>query len=220
VTHKPKTISVLLVEDHEVVRIGLRTVLQQYPEIQIVGEVGTVQESIEISTKIKCDVILMDIRLADGSGVDACRAILSENPQVRVIFLTSYEDEDSVMAAVIAGASGYLLKEIGPERLVQAIEMVAEGQSILDHNVIQRVQKWIKDQTLSKNIEYKNRSLSPQQIRVLELLAEGKTNKEIANVINLSEKTIRNYLSIIFEKLQITRRTQAVAFFTKHFTRE
>ena len=215
---KQRRIRVLLVEDHAVVRIGLRTVLEDSGTIQVTGEAGTVQEAIEVAATGNCDVVLMDVRLPDGTGVDACRAILSQFPEIRIIFLTSYEDEDSVMAAVMAGASGYLLKEIGPERLIQAIEMVAEGRSILDHNVIQRVQSWIKAQSfLPDSSEPKDQILSPQQYRVMELLAEGKTNKEIANDLGLSEKTVRNYLGIIFEKLQITRRTQAVAFFAKNF---
>lgn len=214
---KAKCIRVLLVEDHEVVRIGLRTVLEDTPGLQVVGAVGTVKDSIATPSKISSDVILMDVRLPDGSGVDACREILSQCPETRVIFLTSYKDEDSVMAAVLAGASGYLLKEIESERLIQAIEMVAEGRSILDHNVIQRVQEWIKSQALEAEVANKTQLLSPQQLRVMELLSQGKTNKEIANDLDLSEKTVRNYLSIIFEKLEVSRRTQAVAFFTKHF---
>ena len=214
---KTKRIRVLLVEDHEVVRIGLRSVLEDTQGIQVVGDATTVEESVAMAPNMNCDVILMDLRLPDGSGVEACREILSQCPQTRVIFLTSYEDEDSIVAAVMAGASGYLLKEIESERLIEAIKLVAEGRSILDQNVIQRVQTWIKNQATSAEVERKTHSLSPQQYRVMELLAEGKTNKEIANALDLSEKTVRNYLSVIFEKLQITRRTQAVAFFAKHF---
>ncbi len=213
----PKTdpIRVMIVDDHEVVRVGLRSVLEQKPSIEIVGEAESVLTACKLAEELVPDVILMDVRLSDGSGVDACRDILARCPGIRVIFLTSYGDEDSMLAAVVAGASGYLLKEVGSNRLLQAIEMVADGHSILDHNVVQRVQSWLREQHNVLVDQKKDGGLSAQQERVLALVAEGKTNKEVAVDLDISEKTVRNYLSIIFEKLHITRRTQAVAFFVK-----
>lgn len=219
-TLKPTPIRVMLVDDHEVVRIGLRSVLQQKPRIHLVGEADNIMDARTMAADLHPQVILMDVRLPDGSGVDACRDILSRCPDTRVIFLTSYEDEDSMLAAVVAGASGYLLKEVGSDRLLQVIEMVAEGHSILDHSVVQRVQEWMKGQEGKLGEEKKPTGLSPQQERVLSLVAEGKTNKEIAVALDLSDKTVRNYLSIVFEKLQITRRTQAAAFFVKRSTEQ
>jgi len=207
-------IQIVLVEDHEVVRIGLRTILAQNPAFNIVGEVGTCEEAREESIRLKPDVVIMDLRLPDGSGVEACRDIIQACPDTRVLFLTSYRDEESMLAAVLAGASGYLLKEVGPDRLMQAVEMVAAGHSILDKEVIEKVKSWVQKKTQPSS-PAKKWDLSPQQYRVLEQVAEGKTNKEIARVLGLSDKTVRNYLATIFEKLRITRRSQAAAMFTR-----
>ena len=216
---KDNPIRILLVEDHAVVRVGLRAILTQQPHFQVVGEVGTCAEAWQEGTRLKPHVILMDVRLPDGTGVDACRKIIADCPKVRVLFLTSYRDEDSMLAAVLAGASGYLLKEVGPERLMQAVEMVAEGHSILDQSVIEKVQEWVRG-TGPEYSAPRKWDLSPQQSRVLELVAEGKTNKEIAAVLGLSDKTVRNYLTTIFEKLNITRRSQAAALFTRRQTNQ
>lgn len=207
-------IRVLIVEDHAVVRVGLRTILSQNPCIELVGEAGTGAEARAEATRLKPKVVLMDLRLPDGTGVEVCRDILEVLPSTRVLFLTSYRDDDSMLAAVLAGASGYLLKEVGPERLIQAVEMVAEGHSILDQNAMARIQSWVQGQGTPPP-STKGWDLSAQQFRVVQLVAEGKTNKEIANVLGLSEKTVRNYLSTIFEKLQITRRSQAAAMFSQ-----
>ncbi len=158
----------------------------------------------------------MDVRLPDGSGIDACRNIVDQCPTTRIIFLISY-DGDLMIQGVEAGASGYLLKDVKPAQLIQAIEMVAEGHTILNHQVIRRVQASLKTQealpaSLSKQID-----LSGQQERVLSLVAKGKTNKEIAVELGLSEKTVRNYLTTIFQKLHITHRTEAAVYFTQKF---
>lgn len=206
---------VLLAEDNEVVRIGLRTVLNQTSNIQIIGEAGTIAEMRTLLAQSKPEVILMGIRLPDGNGVDACRSILSECPDTRVVFLSSVEDQHSMFEAVVAGASGFLSKDINPSRLIQAIEMVADGHSILAHRVVSSVKNWIKRRECYVDDDQKTWGLSPQQQKVLSLVAEGKTNKEIATILNLSERTVRNYLGIIFEKLGISRRTQAATFFVK-----
>ena len=211
---KPKTVRVLLVDDHEIVRLGLRMVLSQQPSVTVAGEAATMADAIQQANKLKPDVILMDIRLPDGSGVDACREILSDRPDAQVIFLTSFSDDDSVLAAVLAGARGYVLKEIDSASLVRAIHAVAAGRSILDLAVTGRALGWLRGFAAGQDMPGTNK-LSAQEERVLALVADGKTNKEIAGALNLSDKTVRNYLANMFQKLQITRRSQAAALFVK-----
>ncbi len=212
----------LLVDDHEVVRVGLRTLFGRNTKIQVVGEAGTAESAVEEAERLKPAVVLMDLRLSDGSGVVACREILTTCADTRVLFLTSYSDHDAVLATIFAGASGYLLKEIGGEALIRAIESVAAGRSILDPAVTRSVlesMKAISDQEDSSSDLPKDKdkdrkeSLSPQERRVLALVAEGKINKEIAAALDLSDKTVKNYLSNIFQKLQVSRRAQAAAIF-------
>lgn len=213
-TTKAQAIRVLLVDDHEVVRVGLRTVLGQTQGITVVGEASTMADAIQQAQRLKPDVILMDVRLPDGSGVDACREILGALPGTRVIFLTSYADDDSVLAAVLAGAHGYILKEIDSPALLEAILSVAKGQSILDSSVTERALRWLRglhDLPATPGTD----QLSSQEERVVALVAEGKTNKEIAVALGLSDKTVKNYLANVFQKLRITRRAQAAAFFVK-----
>jgi two-component system response regulator DevR len=213
-TTKAQAIRVLLVDDHEVVRVGLRTVLGQTQGVTVVGEASTMADAIQQAQRLKPDVILMDVRLPDGSGVDACREILGALPATRVIFLTSYADDDSVLAAVLAGAHGYILKEIDSPALLEAILSVAKGQSILDSSVTERALRWLRglhDLPATPGTD----QLSSQEERVVALVAEGKTNKEIAVALGLSDKTVKNYLANVFQKLRITRRAQAAAFFVK-----
>ncbi len=211
---KTKTIRLLLVDDHEVVRVGLRTVLNQNHGIAVVGEAGTMADAVRDALRLKPDVVLMDARLPDGSGVEACREILAHLPDIRVVFLTSYADDDAVLAAVLAGAHGYVLKEIDSAALLRAIHAVAEGRSILDPSVTQRALAWIKG-LHGTAPPPQTAPLSAQEERVVALVAEGKTNKEIAVALTLSDKTVKNYLANVFQKLRITRRTQAAAFFAK-----
>jgi two-component system, NarL family, response regulator DevR len=213
-TTRTHAIRVLLVDDHEVIRVGLRTVLGQAQGIAVVGEAGTMAEAAQQAQRLKPDVILMDVRLPDGSGIDACREILGTLPETRVIFLTSYADDDSVLAAVLAGAHGYVLKEIDSPALLEAIRSVAKGQSILDSHVTERALRWLRglhDLPATSGTD----QLSSQEERVVALVAEGKTNKEIAAALGLSDKTVKNYLANVFQKLRITRRAQAAAFFVK-----
>lgn len=211
---KTHIIRVLLVDDHEVIRVGLRTVLGQSQGVTVVGEAGTMADAIEQAQKLKPDVILMDVRLPDGSGVNACREILSARPDTRVIFLTSYADDDSVLAAVLAGAHGYVLKEIDSAALLEALQSVARGQSILDSSVTERALQWLRGLHHAPTVPGTDQ-LSSQEERVVALVAEGKTNKEIAVALGLSDKTVKNYLANVFQKLRITRRAQAAAFFVK-----
>lgn len=211
---KVNTVRLLLVDDHEVVRVGLRTVLSQHEHVTVIGESSTVADAVRDATRLKPDVILMDVRLPDGSGVDACREILAAHPHIRVIFLTSYADDDSVLAAVLAGAHGYVLKEIDSAALLRAVHAVAEGHSILDPSVTERALTWLRG--INKgSAPPGTEPLSPQEERVLALVAEGQTNKEIATTLNLSDKTVKNYLANVFQKLRVTRRAQAAAFFAK-----
>ena len=211
-------IRLLLVDDHEVVRVGLRTLFGRTETIQVVGEAGTADAAVKAAVRLKPDVVLMDLRLQDRSGVEACREIRAACADTRVLFLTSYSEDDAVLSATFGGASGYLLKEIGGESLIHAVEAVASGQSILDQAVMQRVIDSMKsiveaaDKDKDKDKD-KDDILSPQEKRVLALVAEGKTNKEIATALDLSDKTVKNYLSNIFQKLQVSRRAQAAAIF-------
>jgi DNA-binding NarL/FixJ family response regulator len=205
-----------MVDDHEVLRLGLRTLFSEADGFEVVGEAGTMAGAISSARALEPDVVLMDVRLPDGSGVEACREIRTGHPQTRVLFLTSYADDDAVLATILAGAQGFLLKEVGSDELLRAVRAVANGQSILDPAVTQRVLTRV--QTLSaSSTEPNEEELSPQERRVLALVAEGKTNKEIAVALNLSEKTVGNYLSNVFQKLNITRRSQAAVYFTRHF---
>ncbi|WP_455244967.1 response regulator [Petrachloros mirabilis] len=211
---KSRKIRLLLVDDHEVVRVGLRTVLHNNQGITIVGEAATKAEAVREATRLHPDVVLMDVRLPDGSGVEACREILSVTPDSRVIFLTSYTDDDSALAAALVGAHGYLLKEIDSAALIRAICSVSTGRSMLDPDVTQRALTWMKTVPNAEGFA-RSLSLSPQEERVLALVAEGLTNKEIASSLNLSDKTVKNYLANTFQKLHISRRAQAAAFFVR-----
>jgi DNA-binding NarL/FixJ family response regulator len=209
-----KAIHVVIVDDHEVVREGLRTMLGRYDDITVVGEAATMKDAIAESCRLKPDVVLMDVRLSGGSGVDACRAIRDCWPAMRVLFLSSYEDDEAVLAAVFGGASGYLLKHINSEGLMRAIRAVAAGQSILDPSITESVLTRMRLQKEQAS-EPQRTTLSAQQQRVLALLAEGKTNKEIGSSLELSDKTVKNYVRFIFQKMKVTRRGQAAALFIR-----
>jgi two-component system response regulator DevR len=209
-----KPVRLLLVDDHEVLRLGLRTLFTESGEFHVVGEAGTMADAIAQAAKLNPDVVLMDVRLPDGNGVEACRAIRTARPETRVLFLTSYADDDAVLATILAGAYGFLLKEVSSEELIRATKTVAAGRSILDpavtHRVLDRV-KGLSGATASD----KRDELSAQEERVLALVAEGKTNKEIAAVLHLSDKTVGHYLENIFQKLHVSRRSQAAVYYTK-----
>jgi two-component system response regulator DevR len=196
-------IRLLLVDDHEVVRAGLCTLLGDIEGLRIAGEAGTVAQAIDQAARLRPDVVLMDLRLPDGSGLDACREILSNAPRTRILFLTSHSDEQAVMSTVLAGAAGYVLKDIGHQALVAAIRDAAAGRPILDARVTQPVISRL----------HAAQALSVQERRVLALVVEGKTNKEIGFALRLSDKTVKNYLSNAFQKLGVSRRSQAAALF-------
>jgi len=216
---KSRPIRLLLVDDHEVLRLGLKTLFNEAGGFQVIGEAGSKAAAVTEAARVKPDVILMDVRLPDGSGVEACRDIRAARPQTRVLFLTSYADDDAVLATILAGADGFLLKEVSSEDLVRAMRAVASGQSILDPAVTQRVMGRVKALSTSAS-EDKHQQLSPQEQRVLALVAEGKTNKEIAVALDLSDKTVGNYLSNIFQKLDVTRRAQAAVYYTQRLSKQ
>jgi DNA-binding NarL/FixJ family response regulator len=203
-------VRVLLVDDQEIVRAGLRTVLGA-AGIEIAGEAATVSEAIEAAARLNPDVVLMDVRLPDGSGVDACREIRAADPRVKVLFLTAFEDEDALLATVFASANGYLLKEIGGRNLVQAVKAVASGLSVLNPDIARPVMERLRALAAAGQHEVESEPLSKQERRVLEFVALGKTNREIGAAMGLSAKTVKNYLSRVFQKLQVTRRSEAVA---------
>jgi DNA-binding NarL/FixJ family response regulator len=214
-----KDISVFLVDDHAVVRVGLRTVLGGSPGITIAGEAATAAEAVRDIPRLKPDVVLMDIRLPDLSGVEACSRIHAACPDTRVLFLTSFADEEAVMAAVSGGADGYLLKEANVEGLVQAIRSVHRGQPVLDPAVTQPI--LMRMRSISTDAaEPSKAKLSSQQQKVLQLVAEGKTNKEIGASLHLSDKTVKNYVRYIFQKLRVTRRSQAAAHFVRYTSQQ
>jgi DNA-binding NarL/FixJ family response regulator len=209
-----KAIRLLLVDDHEVLRIGLRTLFAEAGGFQVVGEAGTMAAAVAEAARLKPQVVLMDVRLPDGNGIDACRMIRADHEDTRVLFLTSFADDDAVLATILAGANGFLLKEVNSEQLIQAVKTVASGRSILDSAVTQRVLAKVRSES-SPSPQGKRDPLSPQEERVLALVADGKTNKEIAVSLNLSDKTVGHYLENIFQKLQVTRRAQAAVYFTQ-----
>jgi two-component system, NarL family, response regulator DevR len=214
---KPKQdrIRLLIVDDHKVVRLGLITMFSRHRGVQIVADVGTMAEAVEEARRLKPDVILMDVRLPDGSGIDACREIRTACPDTQVLFLTSFADDDALLATVLAGAAGFLLKQADEVGVIHAVETVANGQSIMDPAVTNALFQRMRS---FSNSEHNNASgtLSPQEERVMILVVEGKTNKEIALDMGLSEKTVKNYLSNIFQKMQVSRRSQAAVLFERH----
>ncbi len=212
---RPSSLRLLVVDDHEVVRQGLVALLDRREGFEVVAQAGTVAESIEQARAHQPDIVVMDVRLPDGSGIEACREIRAELPATRVVMLTSYPDEEAVLSAIIAGASGYLLKQIRARDLVAALETVGRGESLLDPGVTEKVLERIRRMASGADTDELS-SLTAQERKILMLVAEGKTNKEIAADVFLSDKTVKNYVSSILSKLNLERRAQAAAFVAKH----
>jgi DNA-binding NarL/FixJ family response regulator len=206
-------IRVLIVDDHEVVREGLRSLLRRRSDMAVVGEADSVASAIEEARRSQPDVVVMDVRLSDGSGVEACREIRAERPDTKVIMLTSYADDEAVFASILAGASGYLLKQTRTQALADAIGRAVAGESLLDPAVTERVLERVRTAGSRKDDELS--LLSEQERRILDLIAEGKTNKEIAQEVYLSDKTVKNYVSSILSKLNLHRRSEAAAFIAR-----
>jgi two-component system response regulator DevR len=221
----PKPITVLIVDDSELVRTGLKTLLELNAEgagyrLRVVGEAQSQATAVSEAARLQPDVVLLDIRLPDGSGLTACRQILAADTEVKILILTSVIDDNLVYDAMSSGAHGYLLKEINAQGLCQAIADVAAGKFILDPSLTTRVLNLVRSGSTPSLEQNKLAILSAQERRVLALVAEGKTNKEIAEQMGLSDKTVKNYLSNVFEKLKINRRSQAAVMYLEHRGRQ
>lgn len=209
-----RPLRLLVVDDHEVVREGLVALLSRREEFQVVAQAGTVAEALTAARRFEPDLVVMDVRLPDGSGIEACREIRAELPTTRVVMLTSYPDEEAVLSAILAGASGYLLKQVRGRDLVSALEAVGRGDSLLDPAVTERVLERVR-RVANGNERDELSDLTAQERKILLLVADGKTNKEIATEVFLSDKTVKNYVSSILSKLNLQRRAQAAAFVAK-----
>jgi two-component system, NarL family, response regulator DevR len=213
-TQPTRQLRLLVVDDHEVVRQGLVAMLSRRPNFQVAAEAGSAAEAVEMARRFRPELVIMDVRLPDGSGIEACREIRDELPDTKVVILTSYPDEEAVFSAIIAGASGYLLKQVRGRDLVAALEAVARGESLLDPAVTEKVLDRVR-RIATSGASDELAQLTAQEQKILLLVAEGKTNKEIAAEIFLSDKTVKNYVSSILSKLNLQRRAQAAAFVAK-----
>jgi two-component system response regulator DevR len=211
---QPQPLRLLVVDDHEVVRQCLIAQLDRRRGFEVVAQAGSVAESIDAAARFQPDLVIMDVRLPDGTGIEACREIRAARPATRVVMLTSYPDEEAVLSAIIAGASGYLLKQIRGRDLVSALEAVGRGESLLDPAVTEKVLERVR-RVATGSATDELAELTSQERKILLLVAEGKTNKEIATDVFLSDKTVKNYVSSILSKLNLQRRTQAAAFMAK-----
>ncbi|MGB7804898.1 MAG: response regulator transcription factor [Actinomycetota bacterium] len=207
----------MLVDDHEIVRDGIKGMLDTQDDIVVTAQAGSVQEAIDEAARTRPDVVVMDVRLADGSGIEATRQIRADHPETKVLMLTSFADDEALFSSIMAGASGYVLKQVKPGELLRAIRAVGAGDSLLDPGVttavLDRLRKGkhlLKDEKLAR--------LSPQEERILTLVADGRTNREIGDELHLAEKTVKNYVSSILSKLEVARRAEAAAYLARHTT--
>jgi DNA-binding NarL/FixJ family response regulator len=210
---------ILLVDDHEVVRLGLKSLLERHPQFDVVGEASSTREALELVNSIHPDVVVMDIRLPGTSGIEACEEITRLFPEIKVIMLTSYAEDEMLFSAIRAGASGYILKQIGGEDLVRALEAVGRGEAMLDPTVTQKVFQEVR-RAVKKEEASAFAHLSQQEKHVLLLVSEGKTNREIAKSLFLGEGTVRNYVSSVLSKLGVNNRAEAAAYSVGHNLRE
>ena len=209
----------LLVDDHEVVRIGLRTLLSRQPNFEIVEEASTGPDAVRKALAYRPDVVLMDVRLSGMSGIEVCKEVKHAMPSIKVIILTSYGDDDTVFEAIAAGADGFVLKQLGSDDLIKSIEAVGRGESTLDPTTTTRVFAKMREQ-IRKREESAFSQLTEQELKVLAHLSEGKTNREIADILTLGEGTVRNYVSSVFSKLHVTNRAEAAAYAAAHNIRD
>lgn len=210
---------IVLVDDHEVVRLGLKSLLERHPQFEVIGEAGNAKEALEIVERLLPDVVLMDIRLPGTSGIEVCEEIIKKFPEIRVIMLTSYAEDDMLFSAIRAGASGYVLKQINADDLMKAIEAVGRGEALLDPAVTQRVFQEVR-RAVKEEESSAFSTLSQQEKHVLLLVSEGRTNREIAKALFLGEGTVRNYVSSILSKLGVSNRAEAAAYAVEHNLRD
>ena len=210
-----RPIRIVILDDHELVRMGLRALLEHESDVLVVGEATTFGQALPIVRRLHPQLVLLDMKLPDISGLEACRKLLAEMPQLRILVLTSYAEDAMVTAAIGSGAHGYMLKDVKPEDLVRAIRTVAEGRGYLDPRITQQTLQWIRTSITSGSSVQGLSYLAPQERLIMPLLAQGKTNKEIATLLGLSDKTVKNYLANIYDKLGVSRRTEAVAWYIK-----
>ncbi|MGH2631597.1 MAG: response regulator transcription factor [Actinomycetota bacterium] len=208
---------IMIVDDHEIVRDGIKAMLDAQDDVVVTAQAGTVRDAVEEAARTRPDVVVMDVRLADGSGIEATREIRADNPDVQVLMLTSFADDEALFSSIMAGASGYVLKQVRSDDLLRAIRSVAAGDSLLDpsvtSSVLDRLRKGkhlLKDEKLAR--------LSPQEERILTLVADGRTNREIGEELHLAEKTVKNNVSSILSKLEVARRAEAAAYLARHTT--
>lgn len=206
---------VLIAEDHDVVRAGIRLVLESESDLRVVAEARTAPDAIASAVRSQPDVVVMDVRLASGSGIQATREIQSRVPASNVLMLTSYPDDDALFASIMAGASGYMLKSATPAELIRAVRRVGQGESLLDPSVTGQVLTRVRQSPILARDEKLSR-LTSREAEVLALLAQGKTNAQIARDIHISEKTVKNHVSTILGKLEVERRTEAAAYVAQH----
>ncbi|GAA4743989.1 response regulator transcription factor [Nocardioides endophyticus] len=209
----PAPITVFLLDDHEIVRRGIRELLESEGDITVVGESGLAEEAARRIPALRPDVAILDGRLPDGSGIDVCREIRSRDPEVAALILTSYDDDDALFSAIMAGAAGYILKQVRGNDLIDTVRRVAAGQSMLDPAVTAQVLERLRN---GPKTDHSLDHLTSQEHRILELIADGLTNRQIASELFLAEKTVKNYVSSVLAKLGLESRTQAAIFATKH----
>ena len=214
---KTPPLRIMLVDDHEIVRDGIRAMLQAEDDIVVTAQAGSVREAVDEADRTRPDVIVMDVRLSDGSGIEATREIRATHPETKVLMLTSFADDEALFASIMAGASGYVLKQVKSGDLLRAIRAVGAGDSLLDPSVtsavldrLRRGKHLMRDEKLAR--------LSPQEERILSLVADGRTNREIGDELHLAEKTVKNYVSSILSKLEVARRAEAAAYLARHTT--
>ena len=210
---------ILLVDDHEIVRLGLKALLERQPHFEVVAEASTARDAVEKVEAFSPDVVVMDIRLPGGSGIEACEEIVERFPNSKVIMLTSYAEDEMLFSAIRAGAAGYVLKQIGGDDLVRAIEAVGRGEALLDPAVTQRIFQEVRKAAKEEEASAFS-ALTQQEKHVLLLVSEGKTNREIAKALFLGEGTVRNYVSSILSKLGVSNRAEAAAYAVEHNLRD
>jgi two-component system, NarL family, response regulator DevR len=205
-------IRVFLLDDHELVREGIRGLLESDEEIEVVGDASTGAEALTRVPLAKPDVAILDVRLEDGDGIEVCRELRSAMPELICLMLTSFADDEAMYASVMAGAAGYVLKQIKARDLIEDVKKVASGASLMDPRAVARVVERIAN---PPKTDASLASLSPQEARILDLIAEGKTNRQIADAMFLSENTVKNYVTGLLRKLKVTSRTEAAIYATK-----